>query len=141
MILISTVYLVFVEQLFEYPPTCFHEVGIHRLFCTLISASLGLEKIGEEGRYLVIIFEVNPVAQTFDCMPRFRGILHNNRLSFLIVLFNAHLQDCFSTRYTQYLLDFVLNRNAVCIPSKPASDTVPFHRPISRYDIFDCGGE
>jgi hypothetical protein len=31
--------------------------------------------------------------------------------------------------------------HAVSIPAEAPLDVAPFHSPVTRYDVFDCGGE
>jgi hypothetical protein len=117
---VALVNLVLVKQLLENPPFGLHEVRMHSL---------------------VIIVEVNPATQSFDGVSPFCGIAHNNRTTLLVILGNTEFHDGSLSRDSKLLVNLMLDRKAMGIPTKATLDMKALHGPVSRDDILDGGGK
>ena len=67
----------------------------------------------------------------------FTCITHNNGTAFLIVLVDAQSHDIVFTFDFETFIDFALNGNAVCIPSKSANNMVSTDMGMSSYDVLE----
>lgn len=88
---------------------------------------------------LVIVVKVNPASEALNRSPPFRSVAHDNGATLLIVLCNSKLFHSRFSRDTQLLVDFVLDRESMGIPSKSSLDVVALHGPVPRDDVLDGG--
>ena len=58
-----------------------------------------------------------------------------------IVLCDAHLLDGLAGRQLEFLVNLILNGDAVGIPAEAAADVVALHGPVAGDDVLDGGAE
>lgn len=87
--------------------------------------------------HLVVVVEVNPATQPINGLPPFARKCHDDGSAFRIVLRNPQLLDRVLAGHAQLLVDFVLNRHAMCVPAESPLHISALHRPVSRYDVLD----
>lgn len=93
--------LILIKQLLKHPPHTLHKTRIQRF---------------------VIILEIDPTPHSrHGCLP-FLGITHHDGSTFGIVLVDAHGFYVIGGLDIQLFIDFVLDRQAVAIPTKAAFD-------------------
>jgi hypothetical protein len=91
--------------------------------------------------HLVVIVKVDPAAKSIDGRSPFARISHDNSSALLVVLVQTHLQNRIFSGQAELLVNFVFNRQSMCIPAKSSFDMEAFHRPVSGNNVLDGGGE
>jgi hypothetical protein len=91
--------------------------------------------------YLVVIVEIDPAPQTLDDAPPFIRVSHDDGSALGIVFFDTDFLHGISTRHAQLLVDLILNRNAMSIPSKSSNHMILLHGPVSGDNVLDRGRE
>jgi len=108
--------LAFVEELLEDPPNAFHEGEVHGL---------------------VVIVKIDPPPKPLNDHTPLPGVSLDNTSALLIVLVYAHLQNVRSALEPQLLVNFILNRKPMTIPTKPPLDMVTSLVSIASHNILD----
>lgn len=97
---LTSINKILLEQLGESPPAGFHKRRVQSF---------------------IVIVEVNPATHPLDSTPPFRRVTHDNGTTFSIVYIDTHGHDIFFTSNAELLVNFVLNRQSMRIPTKTAS--------------------
>ena len=95
-----------------------------------------LHKIKVHG--LVVIYKINPSAESiYDELP-FLRVFHYNVSALLIVFCDSHLQYLFLVCDFELFIDLIFNRESMTVPSKSSRNIVSCLRGISADDVFYC---
>ena len=89
----------FLVDLLEGPPDTLHELGVHGF---------------------VVIVEVDPTTESIDDMAPFARVSHDDLSTHLVVALHSELLTLEAGINLVDFVDFVLNGEAVAIPSEPA---------------------
>jgi hypothetical protein len=74
-------------------------------------------------------------------VPPFFTETHHDGSTLSIVVLQAKLHNSSLARNSKLLVDLMLNRQAMSVPSESALDMEALLRPVSRNDIFNGRGE
>ena len=116
----ASVHQALLEHSVEHPPNRFHKVGIH---C------------------LVVILKVNPSSQTSNGFLPLRSITGHNTTTFCVIVLNTHVQNHLTAGNFEFLVNLVLNRKSVTIPSKTTGYVVASLMSITSNSILDSSGQ
>ena len=107
-------------ELFEDPPDGFHVIGVHRP---------------------VVPVHVDPPSHALDRRPPFIRVPLHRRAAESIELRDAHRLDVLLPLDAMFLLDFVLDGEAVAIPPEAPLDMLSAHRLVARNHVLDGSRE
>lgn len=114
---IGLVHIALVVNVLKHPPYGFHEVRIHGL---------------------VIVVHIDPTTRAFDHLSPIVHISKDIPATFFVELIDSDLFfDIFLPRYSELLLDDVLDWETVTVPSESSLDELALHGLVPRDHILD----
>ncbi len=108
-----------VEELFEDVPHRFHEGQVHGF---------------------VVVAEVDPPPKSIDHVFPKAGVTHDDVAALLVILGNAHRKHLLPVSDLELLVNLVLDRQSVTVPSEPSLHVVAGLRGVAADYVLDGAG-
>lgn len=94
-----------------------------------------------ESSYLVVIVKVNPSTESLNGLSPLCRVAHDNGAAFFVVFANAEFLHSGLAGNTKLLVNFMLNRKPMGVPTESALNMVTLHRPVSGDNVLNDRGQ
>ena len=108
-----------VPKLLKHPPQRFHVPNIHGF---------------------VVVIKVNPATNASNCIAPLAHISLHNATTLVVISSHTELFDRLLCGQTQLLINLMLNRQTMTVPTKTAHDIPTFHGPVTRHNVLYSAG-
>ena len=108
-----------VPELLNHPPDTLHKRGVHRF---------------------VVVIKIYPATQPGNSGLPLVNVAINNTPAFIVVTGDAKLLHGILSGQPKLLINLMLDRQTMTIPTEPAHDIAPLHRPVARHNVLDSAG-